>query len=109
MTFFFVAGLATGADSTFVCSSCGSGAVSLARVVLVVGLVARVAFATGFSLASELTVVAVALVERVARFGFSAIFSTGCAVSCSVVVSDFLGRPRGLAAVVFDVEVAGSS
>jgi len=48
--------------------------------------------ATGFPLASELTVVDVALVARVARFGSSAGFGS------SILGSVFLGRPFGLAA-----------
>lgn len=66
-------------------------------------LVARVA---GFALATELAVFAVARVERVARFGFSASLSTGSSSSStsSVTVSVFFGRPFVFAAVVFAVD-----
>lgn len=89
-------------DSDSVCRS-------VERVARALDLAARVVFAAGFSFASELTVVAVALVDRVTRFGFSASPSVEETVSFPAVVSAFFGRPRAFEATGFVAVLVCSS
>lgn len=66
--------------------------------------------AAGFSFASELAVVAVARVDRVVRFDFSAAGSIGFSDSGSLdTFSLFFGRPRGFVVVTFFVSAGWSS
>lgn len=109
VTFFFGAAFATGTISATAGSSFCSDAMLAALVVLVVGLAVRVFLVTAFSFASELTVVAVALVDRVARLGFSANLSTGWLDSVSSAASDFFGRPFVLVTIALEVFAMGSS